>query len=126
MGRRDRGVKEKASMARSELVATVAEILSDMQQGLYQRALQLREQNTRDIDTLEEFRSFFTPDDENKPELHGGFANCHYSEDAAVHDLLKELKVTIRCVPLEENNEQGKCFLTGKPSSRRALFAKAY
>jgi prolyl-tRNA synthetase len=126
MGRRDRGVKEKAGIGRDELVATVSDILREMQLGLFQRALRLREQFTRDIDSLDEFKAFFTPNNKQKPEIHGGFARCHYNEEAAVHDLLTELKVTIRCVPLDEQAEAGKCFVTGKPSTLRAIFAKAY
>jgi prolyl-tRNA synthetase len=57
---------------------------------------------------------------------HAGFAQCHWNEDPAMHELLKELKVTIRCVALDAPAEPGRCIFTGKPSTKRAIFAKAY
>ena len=57
---------------------------------------------------------------------YGGFAWCHWSEGPEVEEIIKDLKVTIRCVPLDQNDEPGTCIFTGKPSERRAVFAKAY
>ncbi len=51
---------------------------------------------------------------------------CHWAEDPAVDKLLEELKVTIRCIPLDAEREPGTCIFTGKPSSQRVVFAKAY
>ena len=125
-GRRDRSPKEKASVPRDQFVATIAQELDDMQTGMFQRALKLREENTQEIDNLDDFKAYFTPADPKKPEIHGGFALCHWCEDPAVEELLKELKVTIRCIPLVGNDEAGTCIFTGKPSTGRAVFAKAY
>jgi prolyl-tRNA synthetase len=96
-----------------------------MQNNLFQRALALREENTRRIDTLADFRAFF-PKDEEKT-ISGGFALCHFTEgDETMKQILAELKVTPRCIPLEGDDEPGKCLFTGQPSRRRAVFAKAY
>ena len=103
-----------------------AALLDDMQRQLYERALRLRETHTRPIDSLDEFRAFFTPQNEEKPEIHGGFALCHWCEDPAVAAAIDPLKVTIRCVPLDGTDEPGRCIFTGRPSTRRAVFAKAY
>jgi prolyl-tRNA synthetase len=124
LARRDTG--EKTGVDRNEFVANISKTLEEIQNGLFQRALQLRKENTRTIDNLDEFRDYFTPKNSEKPELHGGFAMCHWCEDPAVDEVLKELKVTIRCVPLEGDGETGTCLFTGKPSSGRAVFAKAY
>ncbi|MDX1948347.1 MAG: proline--tRNA ligase [Pirellulaceae bacterium] len=124
LARRDTG--EKAGVERSALVATIAQRLDEIQNNLFQRALQLREENTRTIDTLDDFLAYFTPQDADKPEIHGGFALCHFSEGAELDALLKEHKVTIRCIPLAGNDEAGRCFLTGRESKKRAVFAKAY
>jgi prolyl-tRNA synthetase len=124
LARRDTG--EKRGLARDELVQTAGALLDEMQTGLYQRALELREANTRQIDSLDEFREYFTPKDEEKPEIHGGFALCHWSEDPVVDQILKDLKVTIRCVPSTVEPQPGQCIFTGKPSAGRAVFAKAY
>ncbi|HEX4072954.1 MAG TPA: proline--tRNA ligase [Planctomycetaceae bacterium] len=124
LARRDTGTKEP--IGRQKLVETIADILADMQNALYQRALKLREENTRPIDNLDEFKAYFTAKDADKPEIHGGFALCHWAEDPSVDELLKELKVTIRCIPLDAAEEPGRCIFTGKPSHRRVVFAKAY
>ncbi len=129
MARRDRGVREKTSVGRSEFVATVPDILEEIQAGLFERALRFREERTRRIDTLEDFEAFFTPGSGKKGASvpHGGFALCHWAdEDPAAEAVLKRLKVTPRCIPLEGEDEPGKCIFTGKASPRRVLFAKAY
>jgi prolyl-tRNA synthetase len=126
LGRRDKGPKEKAGVPRDEFVANVGRLLDEIQNNFYQRALELRQQHTRPIDNLDEFRAFFTPKNEDAPEIHGGFADSPFVEDPAVLELLKDLKVTIRCIPVEQSEEPGTCVFTGKPTTRRAIFAKAY
>ena len=127
MARRDKGIKEKAGIDRNELVSSVGTILDEMQTGLFEKAKQMRSDNTKSIDNIDDFRSYFTPKskNQNKPEIHGGFALCHWNECPEVQEELKKLKVTIRCVPFDEN-EPGTCIFTGKPSKSRAVFAKAY
>ena len=100
-------------------------MLDEIQDTLFQRALKMRQENTRQIDSLDDFKDYFTPKSAKKPEIHGGFALCHWTQDPAMEDVLKELKVTVRCVPFSET-EPGTCIFTGKPSASRALFAKAY
>ena len=90
------------------------------------RAPASAEENTREINNVDEFKAYFTPNNDDKPEIHGGFALCHWAEDQKVDELLKGLKVTIRCIPLDTPEEAGRCIFTGKPSARRAVFAKAY
>ncbi len=124
LGRRDTG--QKLSMDRAQFLGTLSQTLDEMQQGLFDRALQLRRQHTRPIDSLEEFKDFFTPVNADKPETHGGFALCHWVEDPAVDEILKDLKVTVRCIPLEGEQEEGTCIFTGRPSRQRVVFAKAY
>jgi prolyl-tRNA synthetase len=97
----------------------------EMQKNLFDRALALREENTRRIDSLDDFRAFF-PKDEAKI-FSGGFALCHFTEgDETMQQVLAELKVTPRCIPVDAEDEPGKCIFTGQPSARRAVFAKAY
>ena len=91
-----------------------------------ERAGQLRAAHTHRIDSLQEFRDFFTPQNANKPEIHGGFAHCHFCDVPEVEEALKPLKVTVRCVPLDAPEEPGTCLFTGQPSTRRGVFAKAY
>ncbi len=124
VARRDTG--EQVSMERGALVSGIADLLQSIQDNLFQRALKMREENTVEIKTEKEFRAYFTPKNADSPEIHGGFAMCHFSSEEELEPLLSELKVTIRCMPLASNDEPGTCFLTGKPSSRKAVFAKAY
>jgi prolyl-tRNA synthetase len=111
---------------RGELVASIAKTLADIQQTLLDRAIRRRQEATVKIDSLAEFEKFFTPKDEENPEIHGGFAHCHFVDSAEMNEKLKDLKVTIRCVPIDAPEEAGKCIFTGKPSAKRGVFAKAY
>ena len=124
MSRRDTG--ENQPMDKDEFIANATSLLDEIQSNLYQRALDLREQNTVNIDSLDEFRQYFTPENSDKPEIHGGFAKCHWCEDPEVFKILDELKVTIRCIPFDEPEESGTCIFTGKPSQKRAVFGKSY
>jgi len=126
LGRRDRLPSEKKSVPRSEFLGTVISILEEMQTGLYQKALAFREANTRRIDNLDEFRAFFTPQNADNPEIHGGLALCHFAESPETEKILAELKVTIRVIPFDAPDEPGTCLFSGQPSHRRAAFAKAY
>jgi prolyl-tRNA synthetase len=78
------------------------------------------------LDSLAEFERYFTPQNADEPEIHGGLAYCHFVDSPAMDEKLKELKVTIRCVPIDAEEEPGRCIVTGQPSSRRGVFAKAY
>lgn len=124
VARRDTG--EQTSMPRVEFVSNVCSILESMQKNLFDRAAKMRAENTRNIDNVEDFRAYFTPKNADQPEIHGGFAMCHFSSELELAPLLNELKVTIRCIPIGGPDEPGRCFVTGKPSAKRAIFAKAY
>lgn len=127
MARRDRGHKEYLKLSQSQLLEQVTVLLDDIQQSLWQRAVAFRDEHIKKIDTKEEFYAFFTPKNREKPEIHGGFALCHWSGESEVEEQVKkELGVTIRCIPLEGEEEEGVCVISGKKSSRRVLFAKAY
>lgn len=126
LGRRDQPPKQKSGAPRAEFVAGIADLLGEMQQNLFDRALALRESVTVKIDNLADFEAFFTPKNPEKPEIHGGLALCHFVDSPEIEEKLKALKVTVRCIPLDAEEEPGKCIFTGQPSQRRALFAKAY
>jgi prolyl-tRNA synthetase len=126
VSRRDRGTKEKETMAVQEFVERAGEMLESMQQNLYARAERMRDQFTREIDSREEFYRFFTPQNPSKPEIHGGFALSHWCGSRECEAKIKEdLKVTIRCIPFDAE-ESGNCLICGKNSKRRVIFAKAY
>ena len=125
VARRDNG--QKQSIPRAEFIAKAADILDDIQAQLLSRAKAYRDANTKQIDTKEDFYAFFTPKNERKPEIHGGFAVANYDGSAEVEDMLrKDLKVTVRCIPLDGGAPTGKCIFTGNEGKYRAVFAKSY
>jgi prolyl-tRNA synthetase len=130
LSRRDQPVKAKVLKPAAEVVAELPAILNEIQNTLYDRAKSLRDANTVKIDSRADFYDFFTPQNKEKPEIHGGFALAHWSGSADVEARIKEdLKVTIRCIPFDpevRDNEPGKCILSGEPSPRRVVFAKSY
>lgn len=129
MARRDRGPKEKAGVPRAEFVANVAATLQDIQDTLYARALAFRDAHTKVIDDRDEFYAYFTAPvvKENEPTpIHAGFAMTHFDGDPALEATIKaDLGVTVRCIPLADG-EAGTCPFTGKPSTKRVVWAKAY
>jgi prolyl-tRNA synthetase len=125
VARRDDGGKQPLPLA--GCAAQVPGLLQSIQTTLSERARAYRAEHTRRIDNLDDFRAFFTPANADKPEIHGGFALCHWAGGAAEEDMLqKELKVTVRCIPVDAPAEPGTCLFTGRPSERRVVFAKAY
>ncbi len=124
MGRRDTG--EQQGMPRSEFIGKVAGTLDEIQNNLLTRAKAMREANTVTITNEADFRSYFGNESEESTKIFGGFARCHFASEQAVEKLLQELKVTIRCIPLEGGRSPGKCFLTGQDSQEQAIFARAY
>ncbi len=131
MARRDKSHKDKKGVKRSEFLDTVTTILQEMQDGMFNRALEFQQSNTAVIDTKEDFELFFAPPavKENNPTpIHGGFALAHWCGDEAVeNEINDQLGVTIRCIPLEDLADgPGTCPFTGKPSEKRVVWAKAY
>ncbi len=114
-----RDTLEKELIDINTVVGNVEQKLQEIQANLYNRALQFRLDNTRKADTWEEFVDIL----ENK----GGFISAHWDGTPETEEKIKQLtKATIRCIPFDAQEEEGKCILTGNPSSRRVIFAKAY
>lgn len=117
VARRDTLTKEVVPF--DTLVEYVQNLLKDIQQNLFDKALKFREENTREADTWEEFVDLL--------DNHPGFIYAHWDGSPETEDKIKELtKATIRCIPFNNPQEEGKCILTGKPSKQRVLFARAY
>ncbi|MGY8747834.1 MAG: proline--tRNA ligase [Pirellulales bacterium] len=124
VGRRDQ--PKSFGMPRTEFVERVSEILEEMQQGLFDKALKLRIDNTQQVNSFEEFKSFFAEKNEAKQEFHGGFAECYFVDCPEMDAMLVPLKVTPRCTPVDQDVEPGICIFTGKPTQTRGIFAKSY
>ncbi len=114
-----RDTKEKSSVPLEGIAAYITALLEEIHQSMYDKALRFREENTRRIDNWEEFMHAL----DNTP----GFILAHWDGTPETEEKIKELsKATIRCIPLENPSEDGACILTGKPSTQRVLFARAY
>ncbi|MBS0621155.1 MAG: proline--tRNA ligase [Verrucomicrobia bacterium] len=125
--RRDRGHKDSVRQSRDQLITTILVQLEEIQENLFQKALAFRDSHIHKIDSKEAFYAFFTPKNSENPEIHGGFALTHWSGDPEIEEQLKkDLGVTIRCIPLDLPKEEGICPFTGKKSTQRVIYAKAY
>jgi prolyl-tRNA synthetase len=114
-----RDTKEKQSIALDGLVQHIEALLVDIQSNLFNRAKTFREGLTTTVDSWEEFEKVL---DEKT-----GFISAHWDGTAETETAIKEkTKATIRCIPLNNPQEEGKCILTGKPSTQRVIFARAY
>ncbi|WP_374033824.1 proline--tRNA ligase [Bdellovibrio bacteriovorus] len=122
VGRRDRGPKEKSSMERNAFVANITNLLQEMQDGMFERAKQMRDESIRTITNLQDFEKYFTGGENTAP----GFAKVPWCEAGMGHELLAQLKVTPRCMPLDQEPVQGNCIFSGKPATKWVLFAKSY
>ncbi len=127
VGRRDKEPKDKMSYQVQDFAAQFTQILDEIQNNIYNNALTYRNENTIQINNKEEFYKYFTPKNAERPEIHGGFAESHWCGCQECEDQIKnDLKVTIRCIPLQAKQETGKCVCCGKESTQRVIFAKSY
>ncbi len=114
-----RDTKEKANQPVEGIADYIIGLLDEIQQNLFNRAAAYRDEHTTKVDSFEEFKSVL--------EGKGGFVSAHWDGTSETEEKIKELtKATIRCIPLNNSQEEGVCVLTGKPSKERVLFAKAY
>lgn len=119
MARRDTLTKSVVHLEQENLPVLIKETLADIQQNIYRKAHAFTSEKTTKADTWDEFMDIL--------ETKGGFISAHWDGTAETEERIKERsKATIRCIPLDQVPEQGKCILSGKPSVGRVLFARAY
>jgi prolyl-tRNA synthetase len=117
LARRDTLTKEVVAL--DGLIDKVEGLMTEIQDTLFNKAKNYRDNHITEVDTFEEFKKVL----EDK----GGFISAHWDGTAETEEKIKEItKATIRCMPLEGKIEKGICVLTGRESARRVLFAKAY
>ena len=125
--RRDRPHKEKQSLSVSQIIEQVVPLLEEIQQSYYHQAKNfLTSQIYTNVENFEQMKKFFTPLNEEKLEMHGGFVLAKWCGDPGTEEMLSEIKVSIRCLPLEQTGTKGRCVLTGKEATLDAIFAKSY
>lgn len=114
-----RDTREKISVDFNELPERIPVLLKNIQENIFNKALKFRKEQTTSVDTLEEFEKIL--------DTKGGFILAHWDGTAETEQKIKErTKATIRCIPLDQTAETGKCFFSGKDSAGRVLFARAY
>ena len=117
LARRDTLTKE--TISRNEVVTTVVELMDEIQSNLYNKAVGYRSKNTTEVNSYDEFKEVLNSK--------GGFILAHWDGTSGTEEKIKnETKATIRCIPLDAKEEPGSCMVTGKPSTKKVLFAKAY
>jgi len=117
VARRDTLTKEL--MPKEEASSKIKALMKEIQENLYVKADSYRAAHTTTASTYEEFKEIL--------ESKGGFIAAHWDGTKETEEQVKnETKATIRCIPLDDDNEPGSCMVTGKPSARKVLFAKAY
>ena len=117
LARRDTLTKE--IIALNDLVPMVKNLMKEIQEALFKKALDFRDSHITEVHTFDEFKHIL----ENKT----GFVSAHWDGTSETEQKIKELtKATVRCIPLDVKEEPGECVYSGKPSSKRVLFAKAY
>jgi len=110
---------EKKTISKDTVVDIVENLMIEIQESLYNKAQDFREENISQASTYEEFKEIL--------EAKGGFIYAHWDGTSETEDKIKnETKATIRCIPLDAKIEDGKCMVTGRSSKRKVLFAKAY
>jgi prolyl-tRNA synthetase len=114
-----RDTLEKITVSSAQIVDHIENLLIDIQNNIYNKALELRKNNTHYVDDYTEFKNIL--------ETNPGFIYAHWDGTSETENKIQEeTKATIRCIPIESDPEEGKCIVTGKPSKQRVLFAKAY
>ncbi|MEM8628760.1 MAG: proline--tRNA ligase [Chlamydiota bacterium] len=126
LSRRIDPVSTKIILPREEVISKTPYMLAEMQALLLENAERFQEEHTQKVETLEELYAFFTPPNDAATCPTGGFALGYYDEQASTQVLQKELGVTVRCIPFDQEGSSGPCLLSGKQTNQRAVFAKAY
>ena len=117
VSRRDTLTKE--SVSGDNIIAHIEQLLKDIQENIFQKALAYRDSHITEVNSYEEFKEIL--------ESKGGFLSAHWDGTPETEAKIKEeTQATIRCIPLDQKEEAGTCIYSGKPSKGRVLFAKAY
>jgi prolyl-tRNA synthetase len=133
VARRNKDHRDRVSIKRDVFIAEITQILDEIQDNLFDRALSFTRENTIIIDDNKRFYEYFTPKNSEKPEIHGGFSlSCWCGSEQCEAKIKEDLGVSIRCIPFEgqfttqREIGKGKCICCTAPDSPRVVFAKAY
>lgn len=119
LARRDNLTKEQFDLSSQSITSKISALLKEIQESIYHKASTFKEDMTTEVNSWSHFQEVL--------DGKGGFISAHWDGTPETEERIKELtKATIRCIPLERNEESGLCVLSGNPSAGRVLFAKAY
>lgn len=119
IARRDTLTKESVNLSDINIEEYISNLLDQIQENIYSKALQFREEMTTEVDSWDEFKKIL--------DSKGGFLSAHWDGTSETEEKIKELtKATIRCIPISGDKSSGKCILTGKHSVQRVIFARNY
>jgi len=114
-----RDTLEKHIVNKEGIEHFISDLLKEIQSSLFQKAIEYRKEHITEVNSFDEFKQIL--------DSKGGFVSAHWDGTSSTEEKIKELtKATIRCIPLDQKNEDGTCVLSGNPSKGRVLFAKAY
>ena len=114
-----RDTLEKETISQEGIEARIEKLLDENQKGIYEKALKFRDSMITRVDTYEEFKKVL--------DSKGGYILAHWDGTPETEEKIKnETKATIRCIPVDAPEEEGRCIISGKPSHRRVIFARSY
>lgn len=114
-----RDTRSKETISRDGIADVIEKLLQEIQANIYKKAFDFRAEMTTEVNSYDEFKKVLTEK--------GGFISAHWDGTPETESKIKEeTKATIRCIPLNNKQEEGVCMVTGKPSKERVLFALAY
>ncbi len=114
-----RDTKQKSTMSLPGIADVIKDLLNEIQKSIYEKARMFRDSHITEVNDWKDFEKLL--------DTKGGFLSAHWDGTTETEEKIKELtKATIRCIPLNNKQEDGRCILTGKPSKQRVLFARAY
>ena len=120
---KDKEAKDRQTLATDVFLAQIATLLEEMQQTLFLQAKEFQQQHSTEINSLQELNHYFKEDNDNTVT---GFVYCYAVDEPEIDQYLKPLKISARCIPLQQDHAEGQCIFTGKKTKQKIIFARAY
>lgn len=127
LGTRDKSPKERQNLSKEDAISSISEILAGIQKNLFHRARTLRDDHTFEFETAKEIYKFFDKEKSSNGFTKAGFVSTYWAGTLETENNLKSRhKVTVRCIPLNQNNKEGVCPFTGVKTKTKAIIGKSY
>ena len=126
LSQRNKPSKERRTLTHQEFLSSVPDLLTAIQSSLLEKAISFRESHTYSVNSLQEIKDLFSKGEEDSIGFASGYCDFDFEKDPLISESLKESKITPRCIPLDPSDKEGKCIFSGKLTTKRIIFAKAY